>query len=56
LAQDIHNEIGQMPFEELDGASDGFEAEEISGADLPAEKGSRTPAKSRRLRQAQRHA
>ena len=47
LARNIRNEIGQMPFQELDGGSEGFEAEEISGADRPAEKGSRTRAKSR---------
>jgi len=38
LAQEIRASIGQMPFEELDGASDGWQAEEISGADLPPEK------------------
>jgi hypothetical protein len=38
LAEQIRSEIGQEPFEELDGASDGFEAREISSVDLPPER------------------
>jgi hypothetical protein len=38
LARQIREDIGHEPFEEIDGASDSFEAEEISGADLPPQR------------------
>jgi hypothetical protein len=34
LARAIRNTLGQEPFEELHGASDGFEAEEITAAEI----------------------
>lgn len=34
LARQIRSGIGQQPFEEIDGAIDGFEAEELDARDL----------------------
>ena len=34
LARNIRREIGQEPFEELDGGSEGFEAEELDARDF----------------------
>jgi len=48
LAESIRTTIGQEPFEEMDGASDGWDAEEISGQDLPPVANARVAAKSRR--------
>lgn len=48
LAETIRDTIGQEPFEEMDGASDGWDAEEISGADSPVPPNARVAAKSRR--------
>jgi hypothetical protein len=39
LARQIRSQIGQQPFEEFDGAIDGFEAEEIDARDLVEEGG-----------------
>lgn len=34
LARGIRNQIGQEPFEELDGGSEGFDAEELDAHDF----------------------
>ena len=36
LAESIRTAIGQMPFEELDGASDDFQAEELDAHNKPS--------------------